>query len=136
MRNAIGNRIRGAVGTVAATPLTVMAYGDDGLDKMPGLAPEAVASRGATGWGNVFGSWNSVDGTTNAAGVDHSTGGVVAGIDGMLDTWRVGMLAGYSHTSFDVDDRASSGSADSFHLGVYGGTQWGAVGLRTGLAYT
>lgn len=49
---------------------------------------------------------------------------------------RLGLLAGYSRTSFDVDDRSSSGSSDNYHLGVYGGSQWGNLGLRAGAAYT
>src|SRR5699024_1709853 len=48
----------------------------------------------------------------------------------------VGVLAGYSHSDFKARDRASSGKSDSYHLGAYGGTQWNALGLRTGLAYT
>ncbi len=37
---------------------------------------------------------------------------------------------------FDVDARTSSGSSDNVHLGIYGGTQWGALGFRTGVFYT
>ena len=46
------------------------------------------------------------------------------------------MMAGYSHTTFNVRDRASSGASDNYHLGLYGGTQWGNLGFRTGAAYT
>lgn len=53
------------------------------------------------------------------------------------DAWRLGAFLGYSATSFDIDDRgASSGDSDNFHVGVYGGTDWGGVSFRTGLAYT
>lgn len=52
------------------------------------------------------------------------------------DHWRAGLVAGYSHTSFDLDARASSGNSDNYHLGVFGGGQWGAFGLRAGGAYT
>lgn len=54
----------------------------------------------------------------------------------MTDQIRVGLLAGYSHLSFDADQRASSGAADNYHFGSYAGTQWGDLGLRSGLAYT
>ncbi|MFT4118291.1 autotransporter outer membrane beta-barrel domain-containing protein, partial [Bradyrhizobium sp.] len=50
--------------------------------------------------------------------------------------WRLGALAGYSATSFSVGDRASSGSSESYHVGLYGGRQWGALGFRSGLAYS
>ena len=33
--------------------------------------------------------------------------------------------------SFDADDRNSSGDSDNYHLGLYGGTNWGAVAFRT-----
>lgn len=134
LRNAANDRIRSAFGTVAAAPLPVMAYGDDGLDKMAGTSP--AIEHAPTAWGHVFGSWGSTDGNGNAAELDRSTLGAVAGIDGMMGTWRIGVLAGYSRSSFDLDDRSSSGDADNYHLGIYGGTQWGAVGFRTGIAYT
>ena len=38
--------------------------------------------------------------------------GLLIGADGLVGDWRLGLLAGYSHSSFDVDDRASSGSSD------------------------
>src|SRR5699024_3392438 len=50
--------------------------------------------------------------------------------------WRLGVLAGYSRSDFDADVRASAGSSDNYHLGLYGGRQWGALGLRFGGAYT
>ena len=54
----------------------------------------------------------------------------------VADSWRVGLMTGFSRSSFDADDRASSGSATSYLLGAYGGSQWGAVSLRTGAAYS
>lgn len=59
------------------------------------------------------------------------------GLDAPLaQTWRVGVMAGYSRSDFDVNDRASSGRSDNYHLGAYGGGQWGALGLRGGVAYS
>jgi outer membrane autotransporter protein len=45
-------------------------------------------------------------------------------------------MTGYSHSSFDVDDRTASGESDNYHLGIYGGSQMGRLGLRAGAAYT
>jgi outer membrane autotransporter protein len=45
-------------------------------------------------------------------------------------------MTGYSHSSFYADGRASSGESDNYHLGLYGGTQMGALGFRSGIAYT
>ena len=88
-------------------------------------------------WGQAFGSWGHTDGDGNAAKMDRSIGGLFAGVDGQpFDNTRFGLVAGYSRSSFDVKDRSSSGTADNYHLGLYGGTEWGAVAFRSGLAYT
>lgn len=136
VRQAANERLRSAFGNATA-PSLVMAYGPD---KAPGRAVDATlqpaADFGPAAWGTAFGSWGSNNGNGNAAELDRSTSGVLAGVDGMFGTWRIGALAGYSHSSFDVGARTSSGSADNFHLGLYGGTHWGALGFRSGLAYT
>ena len=36
----------------------------------------------------------------------------------------------------DITSFLSSGSSDNYHLGLYGGTAWGDLALRTGAAYT
>ncbi len=129
--SAAGNRIRAAFASVGApTSVPVLAYGPGG----PLPAP-ADTERAAV-WGTAFGSWANYDGNANAAGFDADTAGLIAGADAPVGDWRIGALAGYSRTNVDVAARASSGTADSFHLGVYGGTQWGNLGLRTGLSYT
>jgi outer membrane autotransporter protein len=75
--------------------------------------------------------------TATQQGLDRSTGGVLFGGDaGFGDNWRLGVLGGYSHTSFDSDETASTGSAKNIHLGLYGGAEWGNIALRTGAAYT
>lgn len=91
----------------------------------------------ATVWGQVFGAWGHTDGDGNAATLDHSTGGFLMGVDtGAFEGWRFGAIAGYGHTSFDVTARGSSGSSDNYHVGLYGGTAWGAFALRTGASYS
>lgn len=129
--DAATNRVRSAIDGVATASIPVMAYGEGG--------PELVAatSNRFVVWGQAFGSWATIKGDGNAAGFDRSTGGFIAGGDGAIgDAWRLGVLTGYSHSSFHADDRASSGSSDNYHLGVYGGGQWGAFGLRGGAAYS
>ncbi|RVB02258.1 autotransporter domain-containing protein [Mesorhizobium sp. M7A.F.Ca.CA.004.02.1.1] len=130
VRDAATSRIRAAFGDVGAAALPVMAYDEGG--------PEMVAAdtdRFAV-WGQAFGSWGSTDSDGNAAAFDRSTGGLLAGADTLVGGWRVGLLGGYSHSSFDADDRNSSGKSDSYHLGLYGGTNWGAIAFRTGAAYS
>ncbi|MER9940115.1 autotransporter domain-containing protein [Mesorhizobium sp. M0088] len=129
VRDAATSRIRAAFGDVGAAALPVMAYGEGG--------PEMVAAdtdRFAV-WGQAFGSWGNTDSDGNAAAFDRSTGGLLAGADTLVGGWRVGLLGGYSHSSFDAD-RNSSGKSDSYHLGLYGGTNWGAIAFRTGAAYS
>ncbi|WP_292190062.1 autotransporter domain-containing protein [Mesorhizobium sp.] len=130
VRDAATNRIAAAFGDVGSAALPVMAYGEGG--------PEIVAAdtdRFAV-WGQAFGSWGNTDSDGNAAAFDRSTGGLLAGADTLLGGWRIGLLGGYSHSSFDADDRNSSGKSDSYHLGLYGGTNWGAIAFRTGAAYS
>lgn len=131
IRDAATKRLRAAFQGVAANGAPVMAYGEDG----PELAP--VATDRFAVWGQAFGSWGSTDGDGNASRLDRSTGGFLAGADGAVgDDWRVGLLTGYSHSTFDADTRGSSGTSDNYHLGLYGGGQWSGLGLRGGVAYT
>jgi outer membrane autotransporter protein len=119
---------------VAADSAPVLAYGEEGTDNRATAAIDAALAPADTlapaAWGNAFGDWGHLDG-----GVSSSTGGFLTGIDAALGRgWRAGVVAGYSHTSFDAD--MSSGNSQNWHLGLYGGGQWGALGLRAGAAYT
>jgi outer membrane autotransporter protein len=131
LREAAMDRIRDAFGSVGARPLPVLGYdGDAGL--LPAAADTPFAA-----WGEALGAWGSFDGDGNAAELDRSIGGFLTGVDALVaDSVRLGVLGGYTHSHFDVDDRASSGSADSAHVGAYGGAQFGAIGLRAGAAYS
>jgi subtilase-type serine protease len=131
VRDAASDRIRAAFEAVAASPVPVMSYGPGGPE------PAAADGDGLVVWGRGFGAWGHLDGNGNAARLDRSTGGLIAGADALVgEQWRLGILAGYSSTSFHVDDRASSGSSDNYHLGLYAGTQLGPFGFRSSLAYT
>jgi outer membrane autotransporter protein len=131
LRNAVNDRLRAAFGGVGASAMPVMAYADGGPQYVP-----ATTDRFAV-WGQAFGSWGHWNSDGNAARLNRSTGGFFVGADAPLfDTWRFGAVAGYSRTNFNVRDRASSGSSDNYHLGVYGGTSWGDLAFRTGAAYT
>lgn len=131
VRDAASDRIRAAFEGVGAAPVPVLSYAGGEASLAPATG-EALAV-----WGRAFGAWGALDSDGNAARLDHSTGGFITGGDVALgETGRIGLLAGYSHASLHVDDRASSGSSENYHLGVYGGTQYGALGIRTGLAYT
>lgn len=131
IRDAASERIRAAFDGVAASAVPVMAYGPGGPEAAPATSENFAI------WGRGFGAWGHLDGNGNAARLDRSTGGFIAGGDALVgENWRLGLLAGYSHMSFDVDNRSSSGSSDNYHLGLYAGTQHGNLGFRSGLAYT
>jgi outer membrane autotransporter protein len=147
VRDAATNRIRAAFGAVGASRAPVMAYADPVDGKTGAYAAFASLGSGTVAvapttdrfalWGQAFGGWGSTNSDGNAARLSHSTGGFLIGGDApIFETWRLGMMAGYSRTNFNVRDRASSGSSNNYHLGLYSGTQWGNLGFRTGAAYT
>ncbi|PZQ83595.1 MAG: autotransporter outer membrane beta-barrel domain-containing protein [Ancylobacter novellus] len=91
----------------------------------------------ATVWAQGFGAWGDTDGNGNAAALDRSVAGAFAGIDAAIAAnARVGIVGGYSNTSFSVDARASSGDIDNYDLGLYGGAQFGALSLFAAASYT
>jgi len=131
VRDAALARVRAAFGEVAAPSVPVLSYNGEG-------AASAVADEERLAiWALAFGGWGQFEGDGNAASLDRDTGGILIGADALaLEQWRIGVLAGYSRSTYDVDDRASSGESDNLHLGLYGGSRWGALGLRVGAAYT
>ena len=150
IRNAALGRLQQAFGGSPAAPINALSYAGSqknvsaSASAIDAVSPASIApvQNLYTAWGYAYGAWNRQDSDGNAGAVKSSVGGFVTGIDGaVLDTWRLGLLAGYSHSSFDMDDRASSGSSDNYTLGAYAGTEWTlnnghALAFRSGLAYT
>lgn len=130
LNDAVSRRIRSAFEDVAAPSSPVATYDENGVREAAGN------TGGLVFWSEALGATSKADGAGYAAGIDHTTGGLLVGADVSAGTWRLGLFGGYSNTSFDVDARASSGSSENIHLGLYGGSQWGALGFRTGLAFT
>lgn len=134
IRDAMNNRLLASFAPVPIEVLPVLAYSEPAGGGM--MAPSSADNSYGV-WGSAFGSWASSDGDGNAAGMSRNVGGFLAGIDGLVaESWKLGLLTGYSRSSFDVDDRQSSATSDSYHVGVYGGTQWGQLSLRSGAAYS
>ncbi|WDH90646.1 autotransporter domain-containing protein [Pseudomonas chlororaphis] len=135
VRDAATDRLRAAFGDVAAASSPVIAY-EDGQQQLVSPTTERAAA-----WAQGFGAWGHTDSDGNAAALKRSTKGMLVGADApVFDTWRLGVLAGYSRTSANVAQRSSSGNSDNYHLGAYAGTRWnlpqGTLGLRTGLSHT
>jgi len=90
-----------------------------------------------TAWFQGFGAIARTSGDGNAASAKRTTGGFFIGADTKLaDTWTVGLATGYSRSTIDVDGRSSRADIDSYHLALYGGAQFGPIGLRFGAAHT
>lgn len=131
VRDAASERLRAAFDGLGAAPASLRAFWPDASEQIGGAAADGLVP-----WGVAFGGSSETDTDGNAAALGHNIGGLLAGADAMLGDWRLGLLAGYSRADFDVDDRASTGSSDNYHLGFYGGTQWGNLAFRSGVAHT
>ncbi|MGB3500394.1 MAG: autotransporter domain-containing protein [Mesorhizobium sp.] len=131
LRNAANDRIRAAFGDAGASTSLVLGYG-------PAASPIAVAPDhdGLAFWMDGFGSWGTTGSDGNASRLDRNTGGLLLGADTLAGDWRIGLIAGYSHSSQTIGGRASSASSNNYHVGLYGGTQWGDLSFRTGAAYS
>jgi outer membrane autotransporter protein len=134
VRNAANDRLRAALGATGASRAAVAAYGDNRASGLPAQA--APTHGGPVFWSSVYGSWSRTGGDGNAAGLNRSSSGLLMGMDGKAGDWRLGVLTGYGQTGFDTSNPSASGSSKDYHLGAYGGTAWGNLSLRTGMAYT
>ncbi|CAM5497300.1 hypothetical protein MAUB1S_08320 [Mycolicibacterium aubagnense] len=132
VRDAMNGRLRAA--TQSVEPLPLLGYGEEKATAT--LVPaERPNDNGA--WASAFGSWGQTGSDGNAAETSRDIRGFMTGADGLVTgDWRLGFLAGYSHSSLKADDRRSSAANDSYHLGLYGGREWGSFAFRSGLAWT
>jgi len=82
-------------------------------------------------WGKVLGSWQKHKGDGNAAGLDRNIGGVIFGVDHVMNhNWRAGALVGLSNSSLK-SERASA-KVDSYQVSAYAATEREHLGLRVG----
>ncbi|MDR2195999.1 MAG: autotransporter domain-containing protein, partial [Gallionellaceae bacterium] len=108
---------------------------EDGRFARETALERAHSADGRNVWGRVYGSWADDRGNEEEAQIKRDIAGVFVGVDGEFNHWRVGVMAGYGQTDLKMDARSSSGKSDAYHLGVYGGTHFGAVGVRLGASY-
>ncbi|KAA0970710.1 autotransporter domain-containing protein [Aureimonas fodinaquatilis] len=133
-------------GVVRAMPVNRLRQSADGpvaASSTNGVAIDYASGGEATplsevvGWGEAFGSWGRSSGDGNYSRLKRNTGGAIVGLDAMaFETARLGLFAGYSQSTFNVNERAYKADVDSYHLGIYAGTMAGPVSLRGGLSYT
>lgn len=135
--DAINARLRNAFDGVALSNVPVLSYAKSAKSTGMQAIDSATATQPADDyavWATGFGSWIDQNGNANAGGVKTSVGGFLSGVDlGLTSGWRVGVVGGYSKTDINSKDRAASANSDNWHLGIYGGNQWDALGLRLGL---
>ncbi len=90
-----------------------------------------------TAWFQGFGAIARTSSDGNAATAKRTTGGFFIGADTRIgDTWTIGLATGYSRSTVDVDGRSSRATIDSYHLALYGGAQFGPIGVRLGASHT
>ncbi|MEN5276357.1 autotransporter domain-containing protein [Brucella sp. TWI432] len=136
--DAINNRLRAAFEGVGSPNVPVLSF----AQSPKGSAPQPFDAVRSTSldygvWASGFGSWVKHDGNSNAGGLKTSTGGFLSGVDvGLNSGWRLGVVGGYSQTDLNGKGRNAFADSDNWHLGIYGGNQWGPIGLRAGLVHT
>ncbi|UJW86462.1 autotransporter outer membrane beta-barrel domain-containing protein [Devosia sp. SL43] len=126
LREAVLAHLRASLDGSSSAPVLGYAGGVETLTWEPALTQI---------WSEAFGHWGRVASDGNASEMQTRTGGMLAGADSVLGDWRVGMLLGYGATNISVPDLASSADSKSYQAGLYGGTAWGDVAFRGGMAY-
>ena len=121
---AVNNRLAARFGSVGAQASTA-AFGTSSLaDGQSGL------------WVTGTGASGETEATANTARMETDLRGVVFGIDRALsEGWRLGVLGGYSRTDVTQRARLSSGSVDTWSVGLYGGAEAGAARFSFGAVY-
>ena len=115
---------------IAPTQALVASTDNDFLPPTPGARRVAL-------WAQAMGGWNQWNGDGNAATFDRTLSGLAIGGDvPVLQNWRVGLMAGATNSRYDVSAREASGAIVDAHLSLYGGSQWGPLGVRFGVGYT
>ena len=134
VRNALLDRVRGAFNGVAVPDLQERSYGQTTTNSIPGTS--TLDEQGPVGWVRVLGGWERYESDGNSRGLDSDTRGLLMGVDAPVgDAWRLGIVGGYTRTSANLVSGGSSADIDTHSLGLYGGGQWNAIGLRFGATY-
>ncbi|MDR5781954.1 autotransporter-associated beta strand repeat-containing protein [Caballeronia sp. LZ065] len=147
LRDAVTDRLRRGFsvedGPLAALSSSQGAMCDDTSTSAGGTthrgSSAACAERAPwrpTVWAQGYGAHDRLNGSNGVSDVTQTTSGFFAGVDTAVnDHWRVGAAAGFGHGSIS-DDLNASASVDSYHLALYGGAQYGPLGVRMGGGYS
>ncbi|HEY8575419.1 MAG TPA: autotransporter domain-containing protein [Devosia sp.] len=105
----------------------VMSMVDTGEEQVDLSAPERAV------WGTAYGSYARIGGTPALGGSEARSGGIVAGLDGVVGDWRIGALLNLGSTRIDASGRSSTLNAQDYGFGVYGGTSFGQTSVKLGV---
>jgi outer membrane autotransporter protein len=110
---------------------------DGPLQGGAGYATDGYQPRRLRFWSRGFGGRGSLDGdASGAAGLDTRVAGFAAGADARIDrTTLAGIVVGYTHSEFSVDQLATSGTAEGMHVGIYGVKRLGPFYLAGAVDY-
>ncbi|MCA0946633.1 autotransporter domain-containing protein [Salipiger pacificus] len=87
-------------------------------------------------WMQAYGSWAEAD-SGEVSGLDRHANGTLIGFDTeAVPGWSTGVFGGVGNGSIEMKDVSGSADTESYHLGVYGGTRLGALGLRLGASHS
>ncbi len=102
------------------TPVAALGY-----FQQPALG--ASPATGPAYWLSAIGGFRSQDGTSTTMDFDTAMGGILGGIDGMVDAdTRAGVFAGLAFANLDTEGSAQELDSTSFYGGVYAGRSFGA----------
>lgn len=107
------------------------------LDRMRDAGAATDAEPGLRFWMQGLGSRGHLGSDGNARRMKQDSAGFLLGIDAIADeTVQLGAFGGYQRGDASVRATASDADIDTYHLGVYAGTDIGALGLRAGYAFS
>jgi subtilase-type serine protease len=95
----------------------------------------AASTDGPVFWGEAQAATGRTDAVGDAASFERNSAGFIGGVESSVGDWLVGLTAGYARSTFSVDDRASSATSDTYQFGIYGGAEFGDLGLKLGAAF-
>lgn len=126
VQGVVMNRIRQSFNTPgSANVLSYMPHGQGGEEPLP-----------VTFWLQGLGEYSQVRASAAAGGINAGTGGMLGGIDVLLDDWRFGLTTGYTRTSFNAIGRTASGTVDNLHAGIYAGAELDALRMQFNALHT
>ncbi|MHC1551240.1 autotransporter domain-containing protein [Phyllobacterium sp. K27] len=88
-------------------------------------------------WTTGYGVRSHFGSDGNASSYDLSGGGVFIGGDGFVtENLRLGIMTGWGRSELNSARTRGSADIDSYHIGVYGGTDIGQLSLKAGADYS